>query len=77
MVKAMYQKESRVKVVCIQIGLSSLCVVHLWLNLESVHPYFAAIMSLSVCFRSEVRAIQCVAVYQGVSSAFASRKREY
>lgn len=58
-------------------NLSSLCEVHLWLNLESVHPYFAAIISLSVCFMSEVRALHCVAVYQSVSSAFDSRKREY
>lgn len=47
-------------------------IVRFWLNLESAHPYFAAILSRNVC-----RAIQCVAVYQGVSSAFAFRKREY
>lgn len=76
MVQATYQEEEGL-IVCVQTGPASLCTIYLWLRLESTSPYFAAIMSQTVCSRIEVRVTPCVSVYMDVSSAFASRKREH
>lgn len=77
MVQATSQEERGLTVVCVQIGLSNLCTVHLWLSLESMPADFAVIMSQRVYSRLEVRDTQRVSVYKGIMSAFASRTRGY